>query len=72
LTDLEAILELQKVAYTQEAEIYNDFDIQPLTQKMDSLLMEWQNGIILKAVTDGQIIGSVVLRGLIIFAKSES
>ncbi len=72
MTDLEAILELQKVAYTQEAEIYNDFDIQPLTQKMDSLLMEWQNGIILKAVTDGQIIGSVVLRGLIIFAKSES
>ena len=63
---------MQKVAYTQEAEIYNDFDIQPLTQKMDSLLMEWQNGIILKAVTDGQIIGSVVLRGLIIFAKSES
>ncbi len=59
LTDLDKILELQKIAYIQEAEIYNDFNIQPLTQAMDSLLVEWQNGIVLKAVTDGQIIGSV-------------
>ncbi len=57
--DLEKILELQKTAYIQEAEIYNDFSIQPLAQTMDSLLGEWQNGIVLKAVADGQIIGSV-------------
>lgn len=59
LTDLDKILELQKEAYVQEAEIYNDFNIQPLTQDIDSLKLEWQKGIVIKAVKNGQIIGSV-------------
>jgi len=59
LTDLDKILELQKEAYVQEAEIYDDFNIQPLAQNIDSLKLEWQRGIVIKAEKNGQIIGSV-------------
>jgi len=59
LTDLDKILELQKEAYFQEAEIYNDLNIQPLTQNYKSLKLEWQKGIVIKAEKNGQIIGSV-------------
>ena len=59
LTDLKDILDLQKKAYQQEAEIYNDFSIPPLTQDIDSLKSEWQRGIVIKAESNGQIIGSV-------------
>ncbi|NJK98984.1 MAG: GNAT family N-acetyltransferase [Bacteroidales bacterium] len=59
LTDLKDILDLQKLAYRQEAEIYNDFNIPPMTQNIDSLKTEWQNGIVIKAEINGQIIGSV-------------
>ena len=59
LTDLKEILDLQKEAYRQEAEIYNDFNIPPMTQDIDSLKTEWQNGIVIKAEMEGQIIGSV-------------
>lgn len=59
LTDLKNILELQKESYIQEAEIYNDFNIPPLTQNLDSLKKEWQNGIVIKAEKNGQIVGSV-------------
>jgi uncharacterized glyoxalase superfamily protein PhnB len=37
LDDLDEILGLQKECYRQEAEIYNDFTIPPLTQNIDSL-----------------------------------
>lgn len=57
--DLEEILGIQKEAYVQEAEIYNDFSIQPLTQNIDSLKLEWQKGIVIKAEKKGQIVGSV-------------
>jgi ribosomal protein S18 acetylase RimI-like enzyme len=59
ISDLEEILKLQKIAYLQEAEIYNDFSIPPLTQDIDSLKSEWQKGIFIKAERNGEIIGSV-------------
>jgi len=59
LDDLDEILGLQKECYIQEAEIYNDFTIPPLTQDINSLRIEWQNGIVVKAEKNGQIIGSV-------------
>lgn len=59
ISDLEEILKLQKVAYLQEAEIYNDFSIPPLTQDIDTLKIESQNGVVIKAEINGQIIGSV-------------
>lgn len=57
--DLMPILILQKEAYRQEAEIYQDFNIPPLTQTLDALRLEWQTGIVLKAVKEGQLAGSV-------------
>ena len=57
--DLEEILTLQKEAYIQEAEIYKDFSIPPLKQKIESVKEEWQQGIILKAEIDRKIVGSV-------------
>ena len=57
--DMEAILQLQYAAYQSEAEIYNDFTIQPLTQTLDELIAEYHNSVILKAVRNGEIIGSV-------------
>ncbi len=57
--DLAAILQLQKDCYLSEAEIYNDFQIQPLTQDLESLDKEFENSIILKSVINGEIVGSI-------------
>lgn len=60
LNDLEDILKLQYLAYQSEAKLLNNFTIQPLTQTLEELVQEFQNGIIYKAVNDQeQIIGSV-------------
>ena len=57
-SDAPDVLRLQYAAYQSEAELYNDFSIQPLTQTLDELLAEYRNGIVLKAVLDDEIIGS--------------
>lgn len=61
--NLEQILELQYLAYQSEAKLLNNYSIQPLTQTLDELQQEYENGIILKAVNeDGSIVGSVRCR----------
>ena len=57
--DLETILQLQKDCYITEAEIYNDYDIQPLLQDLKSLENEFENAVILIGVIEGEIVGSV-------------
>lgn len=57
--DLEEILQLQKLSYLSEAEIYNDFNIPPLLQTIDELELEAKSCIILKVVSDRKIVGSV-------------
>ncbi len=57
--DAEEILTLQKLAYQSEAEIYNDFNIPPLVQTLESIEKDFENQFFLKAVTKGRIIGSV-------------
>ena len=57
--DLDEILKLQKLAYQSEAEICNDFQIPPLTQTLEGIREDYENQIILKAVIDEKIIGSV-------------
>lgn len=57
--DAEEILKLQKAAYISEAEIYNDFSIPPLTQTLPEILDDFDNYIILKAITSEVIVGSV-------------
>jgi len=57
--DAEAILDLQKLAYLSEAEIYNNKSIPPLTQTLEEIRAEFGNQIFLKALIDERIIGSV-------------
>jgi predicted N-acetyltransferase YhbS len=59
LEDAPAILALQKSAFQTEAVLYNDDTIPPLTQTLESLAEEIRNLDVLKAVENGQIIGSV-------------
>ncbi len=46
--DAEEILALQKLAYVSEAEIYNDFTIQPLHQTLNEITSEIEMQYILK------------------------
>ncbi len=58
--DLQAILQLQYLAYQSEAELFGSRDIPPLKQTLDEVLEEFGSGIILKMVDDkNAIIGSV-------------
>ncbi|MBB6732382.1 GNAT family N-acetyltransferase [Cohnella zeiphila] len=57
--DLPRILELQYAAYRSEAELYKNDRIEPLTQTLADLAAEFERKTILKAVLDGEIVGSV-------------
>ena len=57
--DARAILDLQKLAYQSEAKLYNDWSLPALTQSLESLLDEFGNSIVLKAIAADQIVGSV-------------
>jgi len=58
--DLSKILELQKIAFLSEAEIHNDYKLQPLTQTIEELEKEFDNYLILKLIEDtGKIVGSI-------------
>ncbi|TCL57149.1 ribosomal protein S18 acetylase RimI-like enzyme [Kineothrix alysoides] len=59
-SDLQAILELQYLAYQSEAKLFNDSNIPPLKQTLAEVLSEYQKGIILKALDENNVmIGSV-------------
>lgn len=57
--DAATILEMQKLAYQSEAQLYNDFSIPPLTQTLDELRNDFTGKVFLKAQVQGKIIGSV-------------
>ena len=60
--DLEAILELQKLAYYSEAQLVNDFTIPPLLQTIKDTEADFNRGVMLKAVSPNspdEIVGSV-------------
>ena len=59
LNDIEEILNLQKLAFQSQAKIYNDQYLPPLIQKLDEIKEEFLEKIVLKALSDGKIIGSV-------------
>lgn len=61
--DLEEILQLQYLAYQSEARLLHNFEIPPLKQTIEEVKKEYQNGVILKAVQENKIIGSV--RGVV-------
>ncbi|MBN1797341.1 MAG: GNAT family N-acetyltransferase [Spirochaetales bacterium] len=57
--DLKEILELQKLCYRQEATIYNDYTIPPLLQTYADMVEECGRKLVLKAVENKRIAGSV-------------
>lgn len=57
--DAKEILDLQKLAYVSEAEIYNDYSIPPLTQTLDQIQADFVSRLFLKTSIDGRIVGSV-------------
>ncbi|MGY6650476.1 GNAT family N-acetyltransferase [Wenyingzhuangia sp. IMCC45574] len=61
--DLKAILALQKACYMEEAVLYNDYTIPPLTDTLESIEQNYKNEKILKIECDGKLVGSV--RGIL-------
>jgi ribosomal protein S18 acetylase RimI-like enzyme len=59
VADAGEILLLQKLAYTSEAEIYNDYTIEPLVQSLEEVQEQFKDHVFLKAVVKGSIVGSV-------------
>ena len=57
--DLAQILALQQSCYLDEAKLYNDFSIPPLTQTPSSIKEDFQKETFLKVESEGKIIGSV-------------
>ena len=59
LEDAEEILALQKLAYLDEAALYDDYTIPPLSQTLEETEVEFKDQLVLKATLEGKIIGSV-------------
>ncbi len=59
IRDAEPVLRLQRLAYQSEAMLYNDWSIPPLIQTIEQLRAEFGWMKVLKAFSDGGIVGSV-------------
>lgn len=59
LADAQEILQLQHLCYQIEADLYDDYQIQPLTQSIQDIEQEFQQLFVLKAVHNSTIVGSV-------------
>jgi ribosomal protein S18 acetylase RimI-like enzyme len=61
--DAEAILALQLIAYESEAIRYQNWKIPPLVETIDSVRKDIEQHVVLKAIVDGRLAGSV--RGVV-------
>ncbi|MFX0133871.1 MAG: GNAT family N-acetyltransferase [Candidatus Hodarchaeota archaeon] len=59
MKNLEEILNLQKIAFQVQAEIYNDYTIPPLIETLEDMKNIFPQQIFLKAIIDDIIVGSV-------------
>lgn len=59
LSDLPEILKLQYLAYQSEADLFGTRDIPPLKQTLEEVVVEYEQGVILKILDKEKIIGSV-------------
>jgi len=62
MSDAEEILEVQKAAFLGQARIYDNYQLPPLIQAIESLKHEFTGKTFLKAVLHDQIIASVKFR----------
>lgn len=59
VSDAEELLQLQILSYQSEGERYGDYTIPPLVQTLDEMREDLERQVVLKAVSEGSIIGSV-------------
>jgi ribosomal protein S18 acetylase RimI-like enzyme len=59
IDDAPEILALQKLAYQSEAQLYEDWDLPPLLQSLESLREEFATSVVFKALVADQVVGSV-------------
>lgn len=59
IEDSATIIKLQQLAYQTEAALYQDWTTPPLTQTAEDLKNEFLSSIVLKAMINGKIVGSV-------------
>jgi len=59
IEDLNEILELQKLAFLEEAQIYNHYHLVPLKQTIENIREEFREKIFLTARENNKLIGSV-------------
>ncbi len=59
LEDAGDILKLQKTAFQSEAELYDNFNIPPLTQTLPEIEDEFKKRVFIKASLEGKLAGSV-------------
>ncbi|WP_141432727.1 GNAT family N-acetyltransferase [Bacillus sp. 03113] len=57
--DASEILSLQKLAYSSEAELYGNYDIEPLKQTVEDVEKAFETHLILKYVHNRKIVGSI-------------
>lgn len=57
--DAEELLKIQKLAYQSQAELYNNFDIQPLRETSSEIAEQSSTHIFLKAISQGKIVGTI-------------
>lgn len=57
--DSKEILRLQMLAYQSEAELYNDYNIPPLTQTLDEIESQFVDNLFLKIIDNDSIIASI-------------
>ncbi len=57
--DAEEILAVQKLAFERQAQLYNDYNIPPLRETVEEVRAQFGHKLILKAVCDDRIVGSL-------------
>jgi N-acetylglutamate synthase-like GNAT family acetyltransferase len=62
VSEAQKILDIQKEAYLSEAEIYDDYNIPPLTQTLKEIESDFENHTFYVAKLEGRIVGSVNIK----------
>lgn len=62
LSDLDSVLNLQRMAFISEGEKQDDFETAPITQSLDSIKTDFENFLFLKAEYNNEIVGCVKAR----------
>lgn len=58
-SDAAEILEVQKQAFYRQGVLYDDFELPPLVQTLEELILDFKAHVFLKALYQGKIVGSV-------------